>query len=485
MSKRSLAGAAPPRVCGGNACRAVALSVFIAVPMLAPGHVAAVSAQQPVASTTPVDQGLLRNLQLAYRWGYPLLAMVTNNAELYGPITNGFYNMKSAADDKARNSPGYNAETLYSAGALDLTAEPLVLTIPAMDDRFYVFPLQDAWGNIFGVVGTRTEGNKGGNYLICGPGWKGRAPKGMKAFRSQTNIAFVPGRTMVRGPEDAKRVAETIQEQYALTPLSRWGHGAPNRNRDSLKEPLALDASKNYNTVLINMPVNDYFNRLNATLVPNPPYDYDKPVLDVFAKLGIGPGLTFDINAFSPAVRQAMEEFARSDAPATMKLLKEQGMNDRLRRLCCRFGTAYYERYYQTFGGLGGNLMEDAIYIWLSKDAEGSKLDGTGRYVVRFEPGQWPGARAFWSLTLYDKDFFLARDMPLDRHVLNDNSGMKANADGSLEIYLQADSPGPDKESNWLPAPRDEFFTILRVYWPERDMLDGKWHEPPVRRVVH
>lgn len=442
------------------------------------------ASKQPGASgVTSSDQEIIGTLQLAYRWGYPLLAMATNNTVVYGPTTNAFYNMKSAADDKARSSPGFNAETLYSAGALDLSAEPLVLTIPKLDDRFYVFPVQDAWGNISAVVGTRTEGNNGGSYLISGPGWTGPVPQGMKHFKSHTTIAFIPGRTMVRSPEDAKKVADTIQDHYTLTPLSRWGTGAPNRNRDSLKEPLSLDASKNYNTILINTSINNFFNKLNELLVKNPPYEYDKPVLDRFAKLGIGAGLKFDINKFSPAVRTAIEEFGRTDAPATQKLYREQGMNDYHRKVLCRFGTAYFERYYLLFGGLGGNLTDDAIYITLARDEDGSKLDGAHRYVVRFEPGQLPKARAFWSLTLYDKDFFLAKDMPMNRHVLNNNSGMTMNDDGSLEIYLQADSPGAGKESNWLPTPRDEYFTILRVYWPEEAMLSGGWHEPKVRKV--
>src|SRR5512139_904121 len=144
------------------------------------------------------DAEIISTLQLAYRWGYPLLAMALNNRDFYGPTMNAFYHMKNAADDKSQNDRGFNAEVLYSAGALDLRVEPMVLSLPKMGDRFYVFPVQDAWGNIDDVIGTRTEGNEGGTYLIIGPDWTGEAPAGMKQFRIHTNIGFLPGRTMVK-----------------------------------------------------------------------------------------------------------------------------------------------------------------------------------------------------------------------------------------------------------------------------------------------
>lgn len=429
------------------------------------------------------DEEIIQTLQLAYRWGYPLLAMAINNNEIYGSTTNAFYHMKSAADDKSQRDRGFNADTLYSAGALNLSKEPLVLSLPKVGDRYVIFPVQDAWGNVDTVIGTRTEGNDGGDYLITGPGWKGKTPKGMKQVRVHTNIAFVPGRTMVRSPEDAKSFAATVQDHYTFTPLSRWGKGEPNPNRDSIKDPLSPDPAKNYMAILSHTSINDYFNKLNALLIDNPPYGYDKPLLAKLAKLGVGPGLTFDINKFSPAVRSAMQDFGPTDLAATAKMYSEKGQDFHMAQVGGRFGTAYFERYYWVFGGLGGNLLDDAAYFWLTKDVSGAKLNGNNKYVVRFEAAQIPKAKAFWSLTLYDKDFYLAKDMPLNRHVRNSNSGMKLSPDGSLVIYLQADNPGADKEDNWLPTPREEYVTILRVYGPEGGILTGKWNPPPVQKV--
>jgi hypothetical protein len=429
------------------------------------------------------DTEILETLKLAYRWGYPLLAMAINNTDFYGPTLNAFYNMKSAADEKSQADKGFNAETLYSAGALDLREEPVVFSMPDVGDRFVVFPVQDGWGNIDNVIGTRTVGNKGGNFLISGPNWKGEVPEGMKHYRLASNVGFLPGRSMVTSPEDAKQFAATVMDKYALTPLSRWGKGAPNPNRDSISSPLPIDPAKNYNAQLLAMPTNDYFNRLNALLIDNPPYDYDAPVMAKFAPLGIGPGLTFDIKSFSSNVQEAIAKFGKTDPLETAAKFVSRGQTQESREKTCRFGTDYYERYLQLFGGLGGNLMEDAMYYWLSSDTKGAALTGKDAYVVHFDAAQVPKTKAFWSLTLYDKDFYFPKGLVLNRHVLNSNSGLVFGTDGSLEIYVQAKSPGAEHEANWLPAPEGEFFMILRVYWPGEEFLTGKWVQPVPKRI--
>lgn len=172
-----------------------------------------------------------------------------------------------------------------------------------------------------------------------------------------------------------------------------------------------------------------------------------------------GVGLEFRIETFSPAVREAMKTFGQNDAKATAAKYASEGMNDHLAKFGSRYGTAYDESYLMVFGGLGGNLMEDAMYFWLKTDESGQKLKGDTVHVVHFEKDKIPKTKAFWSLTLYNKDFYLPDGMPLGRHVRNSNSGMKFNADGSLDIYLQPDNPGPDKVDNWLPTPRgQEYF---------------------------
>jgi hypothetical protein len=441
------------------------------------------SDKNTVSETTEMtDSSVLKTLQEAFRWGYPMMAMTYNNTVQYETTLNAFYNMKKAADEKSQLDKGFNAETLYSAGALDLSAEPVVFTVPPVGKRFFVFPIQDAWGNIDNVIGTRTEGNNGGNYLITGPGWKGDVPKGMKQFEVKTNVAFLPGRSMVTSTEDAKDFASNLQDKFTITPLSRWGKGAPNANRDSEKDPILPDPARSYSNILANMSVGEYFNKLNELLQKNPPYDYDKPVLEKFERLGIGAGLQFDTSRLSAAVKDSMALFIKNDPVESGNFFATRGMTPEAAKFTSRFGTNYNERYLQLFGGIGGNLSEDAMYFWLKKDTEGIDLNGVNKYKVHFEAAQIPKTKAFWSLTLYNKDFFLPQNLPMNRHVRNSNSGMVLNADGSLDVYLQPESPGKNLEKNWLPTPPENYFVVLRAYWANEDILNGTWKQPvPVR----
>lgn len=435
------------------------------------------------ASGRPADTAALRILKDAYRWGYPMLAMTLNNQNQYETTTNAFYNMKKAADEKSQRDKGFNAETLYSAGALDLSAEPVVFTMPPTGDRFIVFPIQDAWGNIDNVIGTRTVGNQGGNFLISGPGWKGEVPAGMKHYEVKTNVVFLPGRSMVKGIDDAKQFANTVQDQYTITPLSRWGKGAPNPNRDSEKNPLQADPSKNYSLILSKMSPLEYFTLLNDLLKKNPPYDYDKPVLEQFASVGVGPGQIFDTTWMSTSLKDSLVKFMKTDAAEAARIFAERGVTPETAKWTSRFGTNYYERYLQLFGGLGGNLNEDAMYFWVKKDQNNAVLNGNNRYVIHLEKAQIPPTKAFWSLTLYNKDFLLPMGLPMNRHVRNSSSGMKMNPDGSLDIYLQADSPGMGKEDNWLPTPKEDYFIVMRVYWPGEEVLNGTWKVPVAKKL--
>jgi hypothetical protein len=265
--------------------------------------------------------------------------------------------------------------------------------------------------------------------------------------------------------------------------LSRWNERKPNPNVDSLVTKLQLGESANYNNMLQKMPISDFFNKLNQLMIDNPPYDYDKPVLERFAKLGIGPGLKFDYNRFSPQVRAVIDAYPRYAVTRGLAEMATGGLLPEQRPLTNRFGTNYDARFSQTIMGIGGQLQEDAVYVFLNTDARGAKLDGNGKYLVRFEPGQLPPVRGFWSFTVYDKGFYLPANIAIDRHVLNNNSPLTFGKDGSVEFYLQPESPGPDKESNWLPTPREQFQVIMRLYWPEQQILDRLWVEPVIQKV--
>jgi DNA sulfur modification protein DndE len=300
----------------------------------------------------------------------------------------------------------------------------------------------------------------------------------MKHFKVQTNIAFLPGRSMVKGLEDAKDYANNVQDKFTITPLSRWGKGSPNPNRDSEKDPLLPDPAKSYSNIIANMSVGEYFNKLNELLKKNPPYDYDKPVLEKFGRLGIGAGLQFDTTRLSAAVKDSMALFIKNDPVESASFFAARGMTPEAAKFTCRFGTNYNERYLQLFGGIGGNLSEDAMYFWLKKDTEGIDLNGVNKYKVHFDAAQIPKTKAFWSLTLYNKDFYFPQNLPMNRHVRNSNSGMVLNPDGSLDVYLQPESPGKKLENNWLPTPKEGYFVIMRIYWPGEDQISGRWKAP-------
>jgi hypothetical protein len=178
-----------------------------------------------------------------------------------------------------------------------------------------------------------------------------------------------------------------------------------------------------------------------------------------------------------------MATFGKNDPVETAAKFAKQGQTHETRKLTCRFGTNYEQRYLQLFGGLGGNIMEDAMYFWLSTDLEGAALTGASPYVVHFDAAQVPKTKAFWSLTLYDKDFYLPKGLVPPRHVLNSSSGMVFGADGSLDIFVQTKSPGAERKANWLPAPEGEFFLLMRVYWPGEDFLSGQWVQPVPKRL--
>jgi DNA sulfur modification protein DndE len=429
------------------------------------------------------DSVVLRTLQDAFRWGYPMIAMTINNTVQYETTLNAFYNMKKAADEKSQRDKGFNAETLYSAGALDLSEEPVVFTMPPVGDRFVVFPVQDAWGNIDNVIGTRTEGNNGGNYLISGPGWNGEVPAGLKQFEVKTNIVFLPGRSMVKGLEDAKDYAGRVQDKFTITPLSRWGKGTPNPNRDSETNPLLPDPAKSYSNIMAKMTIGEYFNKLNELLVKNPPYDYDQPVLEQFKRVGIGPGLQFDTAKLSAAVKDSLVSFMKNDPVEMGKYFAKRGMTYEAAKVCARYKTNYLERYTQIFGGIGGNLLEDAMYVWIKNDQDSMALDGNNKYLVHFDADKIPETKAFWSLTLYNNDFYLPINLSLNRHVLNSSSPLKYNTDGSIDFYFQPTSPGKGKESNWLPTPKEGYFVIMRIYWPGEEVLSGKWIAPVPEKI--
>jgi hypothetical protein len=426
----------------------------------------------------------------AYIFGYPLVLMdvtrqVSTACPKAGPMCapmNQFANIPAFPDPTFTEVVSPNADTLYSIAWLDLSKGPIVLSVPDTKGRYYLMPMLDAWTNVFASPGARTTGTGKGDFAIVGPGFKGKLPAGLKKIESPTNLVWIIGRTQTNGKADYEAV-HAIQKEYKLAPLSAWGKPytppakVPVDSKVS-KEPPVMQVEK--------MDAQEFFGRLNALMQANPPAAADAKAMQKFAAIGIAPGKKFSLEEFDPAARSALEKGlkeAHQEIVAEARKPRGKVANGWVLNYDLgSYGTKYLYRAAIAWVGLGANLPEDAIYPMTRVDGEGKPLTGKNKYVMHFTKDQIPPVKAFWSLTLYnDKQFFV--ENPLNRYAIGDRDKLKFNPDGSLDLYIQHESPGKEKESNWLPSPKDSFNLILRLYWPKKSVLDGIWAPPPVKRV--
>lgn len=395
---------------------------------------------------------------------------IFNNARVYTP------------DDKAIQTP--NSDTPYSYVGADLRAEPLVFTVPEVGkERYYSLQFIDMYTFNFAYVGSRATGNDAGSFLLAGPNWQGEKPEGVKeVIRSETEFVFVLYRTQLFGPNDIDNV-KSIQAGYKVQPLSAFlGKLAPAAAPaiDFLK-PLNPEEEK---TSL------EFFNQLNFILSFCPIHPSETALMERFAELGIGAGKRFDPASLPPDIAQAVEQ-GMADAWAAFKQHKETEVDTGKSSSADAFGTReflhnnYLIRMSGAALGIYGNSKEEAIYPVYFIDADKQSLVGTNSYSLRFEPVELPPVNAFWSLTLYELPASLLSANPINRYLINSPMlpNLKKDANGGMTLRIQHASPGPDKESNWLPAPAGPFFLAMRLYWPKNEALDGRWKAPPLERA--
>src|SRR5262245_27236209 len=398
----------------------------------------------------------------------------------FAPI-NQFAHYREFPDASNRTVVGFNVDTLYSLAQLDLSNTPIVLSIPDMGNRFWLMQLVDAWNNVPHAPGSRTVGGKGGNFAIIGPKWSGTLPPGLTELRVPTALIMVGGRTYTGGKDDYAAV-HALQDKYKLTPLPEWGktYAPP---ADVPLRP-GVDAKTPVTTQVLAMSPEAFFSRLNALLVDNPPDPADPQTMMRLARLGVAPGAAFSMAAFTPEIRKAIEDGVAQGQKLMRETVRGKNVNGwEITLDMGRYGTNYPYRASWTFFGVGGNLPEDAIYPVAKTDGDGKPLDGANKYELRFKKGKMPPANAFWSLTAYDADSYLISN-PINRYALGDRSGMKLGDDGSLTIYIQAGPPSADRQANWLPAPKQGGMLLaLRLYAPTKEVAEGTWSPPPVKRV--
>ena len=390
---------------------------------------------------------------------------LVNNARVYTP------------DDKSIQTP--NSDTPYSYVGADLRAEPLVFTVPAVEKgRYYSLQFIDQYTFNFAYVGSRATGNGAGSYLLAGSNWKGQKPNGIKAvIRSETDYAFVLYRTQLFDPGDIDNVKK-VQAGYRVVPLSKFlGTPAPAAAPvvDFIK-PLTPEQQRSSL---------EFFNVLNFVLQFTPTNPSEKALMARFAKIGVGGGKRIDIGALSPEMRQAMQD-GMADAWKAFAEFKEKELDTGKRTSADGFGTRaflkndYMARMSGAALGIYGNSKAEALYPAYFVDAKKQPLSGANRYTLRFAPGQLPPVNAFWSLTMYELPQSLLYANPINRYLINSPilPDLKRDADGGITIYVQNESPGKDKESNWLPAPKGPFFSVMRLYWPKLEAVSGKWKAP-------
>jgi hypothetical protein len=426
-----------------------------------------------------------------YIYGYPLVTMemtrrVMTNVEMpkgtRAPMGQ-LVRMRQYPDASFKDVTAPNADTLYTTGWMDVGKEPWVLSIPDAKGRYYLMPMLDGWTDVFQVPGKRTTGTNAQRYVITGPGWRGKVPEGLKQYKSPTSIVWLLGRIYCSGtPEDYSAV-HAMQNELSIVPLSAYG------------KPYTPPAGKVDPAIDMKTPVRDQVNALSAEsyfkllaqlMKNNPPSADDGAMVAKMARLGIVPGKDFDMSKLDPTISRALQNVPKAAFEKIMAHFKYAGTLANGWMFTTKtgiYGSDYLQRALITAIGLGANRPQDAIYPTSQEDAEERPYEGANKYVIHFDKNQpFPPVNGFWSLTMYDAGYFFVNN-PLNRYTLSSRNKFKANRDGSVDLYIQNESPGKDKESNWLPAPKDNFILMFRFYWPKDAIIEGSWKPPAVKKV--
>jgi len=452
-------------------------------------------------SEASISDGLLNRSDFwaaleAYTFAYPLVTMeytrrvMTNVANPEGTKApmGQLGRLREYPDASFRDVTAPNADTLYTYGFFDVTKEPYVVSLPDMDDRYALFPMLDGWTNVFEVPGKRTTGTAAQTFAITGPGWSGTLPEGVAEYKSPTGIVWLLGRIYCTGTPEDYTAVHKLQDEMSLVPLSAYGtdYTPPEGTVDT-----SIDMKTAVRDQVNALSAVDYFTLFCELMKTNPPAAADAPLIERLTEIGIVPGQDFDASKLDVVLQSRVPQIAF----ARIMLHFKQSDGDfkdingwAYTTKTGLYGTEYLQRALVTAIGLGANRPQDAVYPTSTKSASGiihRDYDGSENYVLTFSKDQLPPVNGFWSITMYNAEYFFVAN-PLNRYSISPRQDLKANADGSVDIYIQNESPGTDKESNWLPAPKDKFILMMRLYWPKEgnpSILDGSWTIPSARKV--
>jgi hypothetical protein len=440
----------------------------------------------PAETKAIAEEGFIYGLPIVMNYAVMYEYSVDKNSGQYKAPFNQINNEARVFTYKDTSVITPNSDTPYSILWTDLRAEPIVLSVPVVEkSRYFSVMLCDGNTYNYGYIGSRATGNEAGDYMVAGPDWKGETPPGIKkVFRSSTQFSAVAYRTQLFNPEDMPNVVK-IQAGYKVQPLSQY-----------LKQPAppaapAVDFPK-ANAELVKTGFFDY---LAYALQFAPAEPQEKEIRAKLARLGVEAGKKFSFKDLSPE-QQAQAVAGVKEGEAKIKQYLESGQkNINGWKVGSLFGdSAFYngdwlKRAAAAQAGIYGNDAVEAMYPMTKTLADGEPLDGSkNKYALTFPAGQLPPVNAFWSVTMYDGKSQLLIKNPINRYLINSPMlpQMKKNADGSLTIYIQKDSPGADKESNWLPAPNDLIYLVMRLYWPKTEAPsilpagEGTWKPPGI-----
>ncbi|HWJ71532.1 MAG: DUF1254 domain-containing protein [Rhizobiales bacterium] len=428
----------------------------------------------------------------AYVFGYPLVTMemtrriVTNVAKQEGSRgpEGTLIKLRSYPDASFRDVTAPNADTLYTTAFFDVGDEPWVVSVPDMKGRYFLLPFLSGWTDVFQVPGSRTTGTGAQTYLVTGPGWSGTVPDGMVQLKSPTSMVWMLGRIYCTGTPEDYAAVHALQDQFKLYPLSKGPDYVPPAG----KVDPSIDMKTPVRDQVNAFTAAEYFTLLADLMKRNPPAPADAPALEQFKTIGLVAGESFDPKSVDKRWDKRLPSLSFDrimlhfkDSHGDVEEINGWGYTTKTGV----YGTDYLQRALITAIGLGANRPQDAVYPTSLKDEHHRHYDGSKNYVLRFPAGQLPPVKGFWSLTMYDEAMFFVAN-PINRYSMSIRTNPVYEADGSLVILIQNESPGAGKEANWLPSPKGRFNLMLRLYWPDESqpsILDGSWVIPPVTKA--
>jgi hypothetical protein len=399
-----------------------------------------------------------------------------------GGPANAFTHIRAFPTAEMRAVVRPNFDTLYSSAWIDLKSGPVVVSTADTGGRYFLLPMLDMWTDVFAVPGKRTNGAGAANFALTPPGWDGPLPKNVGRINAPTRYVWIIGRTQTNGVEDYDAVHK-IQDGYRITLLADWGNKALRASKQKI-DP-SVDTKTEPLRQVNGMPAVEYFKYGAELMKQNPPHATDWSIVARMKRIGFEAGKSFNSSKISnDGLAQAAAaglKRMRDKAPTLSRVTNGWQMNTDTMGV---YGNFYLKRAIVALVGLGANQVEDAIYPLNQSDAEGKPVTSENRYVLHFSKDELPPVSAFWSLTLYDGEGFQTANR-LNRFAIGDRDRLNFNADGSLDLYIQNESPGPEKETNWLPAPKSgQLGLILSLYAPRPQVADGRWNPPAVKRLA-